>query len=69
MKQKFSKKLVLNKTTVTDLNSTEMADIKGGYTYTDPRACYTRGDCSIYQTLYYTCYAGCPLCRTVGGTV
>jgi natural product precursor len=34
MKQKISKKLVINKTTVTDLNSKEMSDIKGGDTLT-----------------------------------
>jgi len=63
MKQKFSKKLVLNKSTVTDLNSTEMSYIKGGLTITDPRACHTYEDrCSEYQTVMYTCVAGCKRC-------
>ncbi|HLP46098.1 MAG TPA: class I lanthipeptide [Candidatus Deferrimicrobium sp.] len=62
MKKAISKKLVLNKTTVTDLNSKEMTDIKGGLTYTDPRACFSEGTCSIYYTIDYTCIAGCPPC-------
>jgi len=65
MKQKFSKKLVLNKTTVTDLNSKEMTEIKGGLTWTDPRACKTRTQCSIYQTIAYTCVVGCPNCDPI----
>jgi hypothetical protein len=65
MKQSFSKKLVLNKTTVTDLNSKEMTDIKGGLTWTDPRACKTKTQCSIYYTIDYTCVAGCPPCGAV----
>lgn len=66
MKQKYSKKLVLNKSTVTDLNSTEMNYIKGGLTITDPRACHTYEDrCSQYQTVYYTCQVGCKACRPI----
>lgn len=66
MKHKFSKKLVLNKTTVTDLSSKQMNDVKGGLTITDPRACHTyENRCSQYQTIYYTCQVGCPPCRTI----
>lgn len=65
MKQKFSKKLVLNKSTVSDLNSKEMDVIKGGLARTDPRACNTlEAECSKYQTIYYTCPVGCPPCIT-----
>lgn len=65
MKQKFSKKLVLNKTTVTDLSSKQMNGVKGGLTRTDPRACQTyEVECSKYQTIYYTCQVGCPHCYT-----
>lgn len=66
MKQTFSKKLVLNKTTITDLNAKEMNNIKGGLYESDPRACNTEYHCSIYQTILYTCVAGCPHC---GGAV
>ena len=45
MKQKISKKLALNKTTVTDLKSNEMKGIKGGLTWTDPRICLTNYTC------------------------
>ena len=65
MKQKISKKLALNKTTITDLNSNEMKDIKGGLTWTDPRACNTNYQCSIYYTIAYTCVVGCPPCGAV----
>jgi natural product precursor len=66
MKQKFFKKLVLNKTTVSDLNSEQMNDVRGGLTITDPRACHTyETRCSQYQTIYYTCPAGCPPCLEI----
>jgi len=66
MKQKFSRKLGLNKSTISNLNSTEMSYIKGGLTRTDPRVCKTyESECSKYQTVYYTCQAGCPPCKIV----
>ena len=61
-KKTFYKKLVLNKETISNLNSEEMTVIRGGLTYTDPRACKTRGDCSIYETILYTCPITCPKC-------
>ncbi|MCP5102322.1 MAG: hypothetical protein GY950_03035 [bacterium] len=64
MKHKHSKKLVLSKTTISNLNSKEMTAINGGLTYTDPRACKTKGACSIAYTEAYTCEAGCPACGT-----
>ena len=64
MKHKLSKKLVLNKKTVSNLNSKEMTAINGGLTYTDPRACNTNIDCSVKFTILYTCEAGCPPCPT-----
>jgi natural product precursor len=64
MKQKkVSKKLVLNKSTVSDLSSTAMNHIKGGLETSDPRICYTWEDgCSDYQSVYYTCPRGCKPC-------
>lgn len=62
--KKVSKKLVLNKSTISDLNSTEMNYIKGGLTVTDPRVCHTyEARCSQYQTVMYTCKVGCPPCE------
>jgi hypothetical protein len=64
MKHKFSKKLVLNKTTISHLDSKEMTAINGGLYETDPRACDTDYRCSVHQTVLYTCVAGCPPCPT-----
>ena len=64
MKHKLSKKLVLNKTTISNLNSKEMTTVNGGLSYTDPRACNTNIDCSVAYTIKYTCVAGCPPCPT-----
>jgi hypothetical protein len=64
MNHKRSKKLVLSKTTISNLNSKEMNAVNGGLTYTDPRACKTKGDCSIAYTVAYTCVVGCPNCGT-----
>lgn len=60
--RKLNKKLELKKTTVSDLNSNQMNAVKGGLTWTDPRACKTKGECSIYQSELYTCPATCPKC-------
>ncbi|MCX6578995.1 MAG: class I lanthipeptide [Candidatus Aminicenantes bacterium] len=61
MKQTFSKKLVLNKTTVSDLNSKQMNAVRGGMYRTDPTYCHTNEDtCTKYQSIYYSCYVGCP---------
>ena len=49
--KKLNKKLELRKTTVSDLNSNQMNAVKGGLTWTDPRACNTEYQCSIYQTV------------------
>lgn len=66
MKQKFSKKLVLNKSTISDLNPKQMDVVRGGLTITDPRACHTNETrCSQYQTIYYTCPIGCPHCGII----
>lgn len=62
MKHKLSKKLVLKRETIYDLNSNEMNAINGGLTWTDPRACNTNYQCSVYFTIAYTCVAGCPPC-------
>ena len=69
MKHKLSKKLVLNKTTISNLNSKEMSAINGGITETDPRACATNYRCSVFQTKLYTCVAGCPACPTTAQTI
>jgi natural product precursor len=61
-KKSFNKKLELKKATIADLKSKEMSFVKGGLTYTDPRACITEGDCSIGQSIAYTCPVKCPKC-------
>ena len=66
--KKLNKKLELRKTTVSDLNSNQMNAVKGGLTWTDPRACNTAYQCSIYQTIRYTCEVGCPACSPPAGT-
>ncbi len=65
MKPKNSKKLVLNKTTVTDLHPKSMSKVKGGLTWTDPRICETDFQCSMYQSELYTCPVGCLKCNTI----
>ncbi len=53
-KQKFNKKLVLNKETIAKLNGEEMNEVKGG---TD-----------TINTFATVCNSGCVTCQTCGNT-
>jgi hypothetical protein len=60
--KKFARKLSLNKTTISHLESPEQKALRAGYLptnleatcYTWCAACYTRQSCN--GTCYYTCY-------------